>query len=98
MFRRNYVVWWSCQWFFESRVVVRDSKRNSAKLIEFTISLERRVWFLFISDECLIVGALQVQGTILSKTRNLVDQIIYFQEGVGIDADESVDRLAVIHC
>ena len=79
---------------------VRDSKRNSAKLIEFTVSLERRVCFFFTSDGYLVVVAFQIQGTIVSETRHLVhlvDQIIHSQEGVGIEVRESVDRLAVIH-
>ena len=35
---------------------------NGTLKTDFTISLERRVWFFFISGGHLIVGALQVQG------------------------------------
>ena len=76
---------------------VRDSKRDSANLIEFTIRHERCVWFFFTSDGYLGLGALQVQGTMVPETRNLVDQIIYSRDEVGIEAGESVDCLAVIY-
>ena len=76
---------------------VHDSKQNCAKLINFTIGLKLCVSFLFTSDGYLVVGTLQVQGTVVSKTRNLIDQNIFFQEWVGIKAGESVNHLFVIH-
>ena len=81
---------------FETGYAIRDSKANSVKLIKFTNRFEC-VWFFHTLDGYLIVGTLLVEGIIVIKALNFVDEIISPWERVHIEMGESVMSLAVIN-